>query len=128
MDITDYRTRGRGSATAFGSAMAYGFGGSRSGAPTWSAPPRWPPSKWPPTAAACRFFFSPFTENEKRFRFIKGYTFGVGIDWAVTRNFFVRAEYEFIDWYPFSDMTAYTNSIRGAVGNEILRHPRALDE
>ncbi len=116
MDITDYGTLRARLGYAFGSAMAYGFGGVAVGRADVQRTSTVFALEIAADGSGVPFPFGPFTENEKRQAFINGYTFGVGIDWAVTRNFFVRAEYEFIDWYPFSDMTAYTNSIRGAAG------------
>ena len=115
-NITDYGTLRARLGYAFGSAMAYGFGGIAVGRADLQRTATVSAIEMAADGSGVPFFFGPFTETEKRLAFINGYTVGVGVDWAVGKNLFVRAEYEFIDFYPFSDMSAYINSIRGAVG------------
>lgn len=45
-----------------------------------------------------------------------GFTAGLGIEAAVMRNLFVRAEWEFVEFPNISDMRVSTNSVRAAVG------------
>ena len=43
-----------------------------------------------------------------------GYTVGAGLDWAVTRNIFVRGEFEFVQFAPISNIAVSVAS--GRVG------------
>ncbi len=54
----------------------------------------------------------PSVDSEVRTKFIYGYAAGVGLEAAILPNVFVRGEYEFLQFGPFSDMRANINAIR----------------
>jgi opacity protein-like surface antigen len=54
----------------------------------------------------------PPSDGEVRTKFIYGYAAGVGLEAAILPNIFVRGEYEFLQFGPFSDMRANINAIR----------------
>jgi outer membrane immunogenic protein len=116
MDITDYGTARLRLGYAFGNYLGYAFGAFAAGRADLTRTSTVFALEMAADGSGVPFPFGPFTETERRAAFINGYALGVGLDWAVGRNIFVRAEYEFVDFYPFSDMTAYINSIRGAAG------------
>jgi outer membrane immunogenic protein len=116
MDITDYGTARLRAGYAFGNYLGYAFAGLAFGRVDILRSSTVFALEMAADGSGVPFAFGPFTETEKRQALIHGYAFGVGFDWALRSNIFVRAEYEFVDFYPFSDMTVYINSIRGAVG------------
>jgi len=54
--------------------------------------------------------------DSKKDAFIYGFTAGVGIDVAITPNIFLRAEYEYIAFFPYKDMNMSINTGRVGVG------------
>lgn len=48
--------------------------------------------------------------------FAYGYTAGFGVDWAVMQNFFLRAEYEYIQFGAFSDLKTSIQTARIGAG------------
>jgi outer membrane immunogenic protein len=45
-------------------------------------------------------------------KFIYGYTAGLGIDMALMQNFFIRAEYEFVQFAPIGDVNLHMHTAR----------------
>ncbi len=45
-------------------------------------------------------------------QFIYGYSAGLGMDWAVTQNFFLRGEYEYIQFVNLGGLDLYLNNVR----------------
>ena len=45
-----------------------------------------------------------------------GFTFGGGLDIALTRNVFLRAEYEYVQFAPVANLVVDVNSVRGGLG------------
>jgi outer membrane immunogenic protein len=45
-----------------------------------------------------------------------GFTFGGGLDVALTRNVFLRAEYEYVQFAPIANLVVDVNTVRGGVG------------
>jgi outer membrane immunogenic protein len=45
-----------------------------------------------------------------------GFTFGGGLDVALTRNVFLRAEYEFVQFAPIANLVVSVNTVRGGLG------------
>ena len=60
--------------------------------------------------------FNASASDSKKDAFIYGFTAGVGLDVAITENIFLRAEYEYIAFFPYKDMTMSINSGRVGVG------------
>lgn len=48
--------------------------------------------------------------------FVYGWTAGVGMDWAITSNFFLRAEWEWVSFSNVDDLSVHFNSARVAAG------------
>jgi outer membrane immunogenic protein len=116
MDITDYGTARLRLGYGFGNFLGYAFGAVAVGRADLLRTATVFAIERAADGSGVPFPFGPFTETETRTAFINGYAVGVGFDWALGKNIFARAEYEFVDFYPFSDLTAYINSIRGGVG------------
>ena len=47
--------------------------------------------------------------------FAYGWTLGLGVDICLTQNFFLRAEWEWVQFAPIKDMNVHTNTVRAAV-------------
>jgi opacity protein-like surface antigen len=45
-----------------------------------------------------------------------GFAFGGGLDVALTRNVFLRAEYEYVQFAPIANLVVDVNSVRGGLG------------
>ena len=45
-----------------------------------------------------------------------GFTFGGGLDVALTRNVFLRAEYEYVQFAPIANLVVQVNTVRGGLG------------
>jgi opacity protein-like surface antigen len=58
----------------------------------------------------------PDTDSETISKWLYGYSAGIGLDVALLPNIFVRGEWEFIQFGPFSDMRANLNALRLAAG------------
>jgi outer membrane immunogenic protein len=52
------------------------------------------------------------TDSDSRSQFIYGYSGGLGLDWAVTQNIFLRAEYEYIQFVGLGGLDLYLNNVR----------------
>jgi outer membrane immunogenic protein len=52
------------------------------------------------------------TDTNNRTQFIYGYSAGLGMDWAVTQNFFLRGEYEYIQFINLGGLDLYLNNVR----------------
>jgi outer membrane immunogenic protein len=115
MHITDFGTARLRAGYSFGGFLGYGFVGLAVGRANVERTSLVFGTETDPTTSTDNpFSFGP--EVEKRQMWLHGYAFGAGLDWALGQNIFLRAEYEFVDFYPFSDMTTYINTVRGAVG------------
>jgi outer membrane immunogenic protein len=58
----------------------------------------------------------PFTSTKAGSEFLYGYAAGVGLDVALFDHFFVRGEYEFVQFFPFSGTQAFINTFRLGAG------------
>lgn len=54
--------------------------------------------------------------DSRRGMFVYGWTAGLGMDWAITPNFFVRAEWEWVNFSNVDDLSVHFNSARVAAG------------
>jgi len=52
------------------------------------------------------------TDTDNRSQFIYGYSGGLGLDWALTQNIFLRAEYEYIQFTGLGGLDFYLNNVR----------------
>jgi outer membrane immunogenic protein len=64
-------------------------------------------------AGTCSDFLNPNSAGQSN-ALLWGYTVGAGLDWAVTRNIFVRGEFEFVQFAPISNIAVSVAS--GRVG------------
>jgi outer membrane immunogenic protein len=68
----------------------------------------------PATPACVPFSFS--GTAGKSGEWMVGFTFGGGLDIALTRNVFLRAEYEYVQFAPIANLVVDVNSVRGGLG------------
>ena len=52
----------------------------------------------------------------KNGEWLYGFTLGGGVDIALTRNVFLRAEYEFVQFAPIANLVLDVNTVRGGLG------------
>ncbi len=112
VNITDYGTfRGR-AGWAYGNFLAYAIAGVAVAraevirTATADATPT-------PTSLGTAFVH---TETERRTRFTWGYSLGVGVDYLIMPNVFVRGEYEYIKLNPLANINLSINTARVGVG------------
>jgi outer membrane immunogenic protein len=71
----------------------------------------------PPIAAQPDYSFGPQTRSESRKGvFAYGYTAGLGVDVALLPNLFVRAEWEYVQFFPVQDFRIHLGTGRVGVG------------
>ena len=49
--------------------------------------------------------------------FAYGWTLGLGVDFCLMQNLFLRAEWEWVQFAPIKDMNVHTNTVRAAVAS-----------
>ena len=108
---------------ALGNFLPYGFAGVAVGhanvniAATVSGienPQNRPCTPGGPTPACVPFSFT--GTAGKSGEWMVGFTFGGGLDVALTRNVFLRAEYEYVQFAPIANLVVDVNSVRGGLG------------
>ena len=110
---------------ALGNFLPYGFAGVAVGhanvniAATVSGienPQNQPctPAPAPATPACVPFSFT--GTAGKNGEWLVGFTFGGGLDVALTRNVFLRAEYEYVQFAPIANLVVNVNTVRGGLG------------
>jgi opacity protein-like surface antigen len=65
------------------------------------------PSPPPPFSSSVDFSFT--QSQGKNSALLWGYTGGAGFEWALTPTIFARADYEYIQWQPLSEISAHLN-------------------
>jgi outer membrane immunogenic protein len=65
--------------------------------------------------------FNPVTlprnpQSQTQNQFAYGYTVGLGLDFAITSNLFLRAEWEYVDFLKVNDVRVNVNSVHAGVG------------
>jgi outer membrane immunogenic protein len=68
----------------------------------------------PPTCTSTPFSFT--GTAGKNGEWMYGFTFGGGLDIALTRNVFLRAEYEYVQFAPIANLVLDVNTVRGGLG------------
>lgn len=58
----------------------------------------------------------PAQTDSRNGMFVYGWTAGLGMDWAITPNFFLRAEWEWVNFSNVDDLSVHFNSARVAAG------------
>jgi outer membrane immunogenic protein len=108
---------------ALGNFLPYGFAGVAVGhanvniAATVSGienPQNQPCTAGGPTPACVPFSFT--GTAGKNGEWMVGFSFGGGLDVALTRNVFLRAEYEYVQFAPIANLVVDVNSVRGGLG------------
>jgi len=114
LTITDYATlRARGGWAA-GNFMPYGFIGVAVGRGDLEKTARVRATG--SRAGSPDYAFDETKTEGKTGAFAFGYTAGVGIDWALMQNIFVRAEYEYINFGSFYDLNTHIQTVRLGAG------------
>jgi outer membrane immunogenic protein len=72
------------------------------------------PSPAPATPVCVPFSFT--GTAGKNGEWMYGFTFGGGLDVALTRNVFLRAEYEYVQFAPIANLVVDVNTVRGGLG------------
>jgi outer membrane immunogenic protein len=115
--ITDYGTVRAKGGWAAGNVMPYGFLGLAIGRADVTRSARVIASGTDISGAGNPPYDADLTRSEsKTGAFAYGYTFGLGVDWAVMQNIFLRAEYEYIQFGAFNDLKTYIQTARIGAG------------
>jgi outer membrane immunogenic protein len=64
------------------------------------------PNPSPQTGFSSVVDFS-FTQGQGKTAYLWGLTGGVGVDWALTSNIFVRADYQYVAWQQITQISSY---------------------
>ncbi len=128
LDLTDYASiRGR-AGWVLGNLLPYGFVGAAigranynvtstiSGQQSTGTPPFPNPNGTctAPSATCTNFSFSNSAGQSNALLY--GYSVGLGLDWAVTPNLFLRSEFEFVQFVPLDSTTVNIISARVGAG------------
>ncbi len=121
--LTDYGTIRARAAVEFGKFLPYAFGGiaigrgdvTRSAFVTYTRTDI-PDVTDPVTPPIAPSTFPLTTSSESGNKIFYGYTMGLGIDFAVLPNVFVRGEWEWVDFVSFKDIKIQLNTVRAGVG------------
>jgi outer membrane immunogenic protein len=131
VDLTDYGTARFRAGYVVGNLLPYGFIGMAVGRASYSVTSRIfgqqsttnPPFPIPPTLtspASCDpslptcVNFDLSNSAGQNNALLWGYSVGAGLDWALTQNFFLRGEFEFVQFAPISNISVAL--ISGRVG------------
>jgi outer membrane immunogenic protein len=116
LDLTDYGEARFRAGYVVGNLLPYGFVGLAVGRANYSvtteADVAQPTSTSTPdfsclqtgiTTAACQFFSFTNSAGQNN-ALLWGFSVGAGLDWALTPNFFLRGEFEFVQFAPISNI------------------------
>ena len=108
---------------ALGNFLPYAFGGVAVGHADVNIAATAFGQQNPPTTGACVSTSTPpcvpfsFTGTAgKNGEWMVGFTVGGGLDVALTRNVFLRAEYEYVQFAPIANLVVDVNTVRGGLG------------
>jgi opacity protein-like surface antigen len=116
LDLTDYASiRGR-AGWVIGNLLPYGFAGVAIGRANYNVTStifgqQITPTT-PPTVTPFGFSNSAGQSNA----LLYGYSVGLGLDWALTPNLFLRSEFEFVQFVPLDSITVNIISARAGAG------------
>lgn len=113
--ITDYGTLRIKGGWALDCFMPYGFAGVAIGRADVTRSARVIASGQSTTGGA-PYSFDQTNAESKTGDFAYGYTAGLGIDYAVLQNVFVRGEYEYVGFGAFNDLKTHIHTVRAAAG------------
>jgi outer membrane immunogenic protein len=123
--VTDYGSLRARAGWAFSNFLPYGFAGVAVGRGSYSvtslvfgqqssaSPPVIPCDPADPTVCVN---YSYSNSASKTNTLLYGYSVGGGVDVALSPNLFLRAEYEYIQFAPFGNITATISSARIGAG------------
>ena len=124
LDLTDYvSVRGR-AGWVVGNLLPYGFAGFVVGMASYSvttlanvqqstlATPVFDPCN---TLTSCQSFSFSNSAGQSN-ALLYGFSVGAGLDWALTQNFFLRGEFEFIQFAPFANIPVLIFDARAGAG------------
>jgi opacity protein-like surface antigen len=124
MTDLDFGTLRARAGWALGNFLPYGFAGLAVGhanvniAATVSGtenPQNQPCTPAGPATPACVPFSFTGTAG-KNGEWMVGFSVGGGLDVALTRNVFLRAEYEYVQFAPIANLVVDVNTVRGGLG------------
>jgi outer membrane immunogenic protein len=108
---------------ALGNFLPYAFGGVAVGHADVNIAATAFGQQNPPTTGTCVSTSTPpcvpfsFTGTAgKNGEWMVGFTVGGGLDVALTRNVFLRAEYEYVQFAPIANLVVDVNTVRGGLG------------
>jgi len=124
MDLTDYGTLRARAAWIYNSfipyafaAVAVGYGSvERSASVSISGSDADPACVGPPDVCLPPYAFSAAESEGKQHVFAYGWALGLGADWAVLPNVFLRGEYEYLTFPKFDGVNLSINSVRLGAG------------
>ena len=124
MNLTDYGTARARAGYVLGNFMPYGFIGMAVGRANYNvstladvtqttstSSPNYTCVGTNATNGTCSDFLFPNSAGQNN-ALLWGWTIGAGLDWAVTRNVFVRGEFEFVEFAPISNISIMVASGR----------------
>jgi len=115
--ITDYGTLRLRGGWAAGEFMPYAFAGVAVGRADVTRSARVIASGFDTTGSGNPPYSTDQTNADSRTgAFAYGYTLGLGMDYAVFRNLFVRGEYEYVGFGAFNDLNTHIHTARVAAG------------
>jgi outer membrane immunogenic protein len=104
---------------AFGNFLPYAFIGAALGRADVNVTETTFGQQNPPTSGACSGTCVPFSFSGtagKDGEWLYGLSFGAGLDVALTRNIFIRAEYEYVQFQPVASVNLNVNTFRAGAG------------
>jgi outer membrane immunogenic protein len=122
LSMTDYGSLRARAGWILGDFLPYGFAGFAIGHGSYavgtlvSGQQATPPTTLPCTPSpTCVDFSFPNSAGGSGV-FFYGFSVGGGLDVALTPNFFLRGEYEYVQFAPISNITASISTVRGGLG------------
>jgi outer membrane immunogenic protein len=114
LQVTDFGSARARFGYVLGNFMPYGFGGLALGRGSYNVSAEIFGTGCDSNNVCSPFDFSNATSKSSAILY--GFVVGGGLDVAVTQNIFVRAEYEFMQFAPFANITATISSARVGAG------------
>ena len=122
LSMTDYGSLRVRAGWILGDFLPYGFAGFALGHGSYtvgtlvSGQQATPPTTLPCTASPTCVDFSFPNSTGGSGVFLYGFSVGGGLDVALTPNFFLRGEFEYVQFAPISNITASISTVRGGAG------------
>jgi outer membrane immunogenic protein len=122
LSMTDYGSLRARAGWILGDFLPYAFGGFALGHGSYtvgtlvSGQQATPPTTLPCVASPTCVNFSFPNSTGGSGVFLYGFSVGGGLDVALTSNFFLRGEFEYVQFAPISNITASISTVRGGAG------------